>query len=62
VDGRRKFQDILRQLWNISPPATTHETEEYQREISAVSVLERVIVPDMSGGSARASLKSLRLS
>jgi hypothetical protein len=31
-------------------------------ELSNVTVLELVIVPNMSGGTARASLKRLRLS
>ena len=61
-DGGRKFQEIVRQQWNFSPPATTREVEEYRVELSKVSALELVIVPDISGGAARASLKSLRLS
>jgi hypothetical protein len=61
-DGGRTFREIVRQQWNFSPPTTTHEIEEYQVELSDVTVLELVIVPDKSQGSARASLKSLRLS
>lgn len=61
-DGGRKFKEIVRQQWNFSPPATTRENEEYRVELSEVSALELVIVPDISGGAARASLKSLRLS
>lgn len=61
-DGGRKFQEIVRQQWNFSPPATTRESEEYRVELSAVNALELIIVPDISGGAARASLKSLRLS
>jgi hypothetical protein len=61
-DGGRKFQEIVRQQWNFSPPATTRESEEYLVRLSDTSVLELVIVPDISGGSARASLRSLRLS
>lgn len=61
-DGGRKFQEIVRQQWNFSPPATTREIEEYRVELSKVSALELVIVPNISGGTARASLKSLRLS
>jgi len=38
------------------------EVEEYRVDLSEVSALELVIVPDTSRGSARASLKSLRLS
>jgi hypothetical protein len=38
------------------------ESEEYHVGLSDVTALELVIVPDISHGSARASLKSLRLS
>ncbi len=53
---------IVRQQWNFSPPETTREVEEYQVELSNVTVLELIIVPNMSGGVARASLKGMRLS
>jgi len=56
------FREILRQQWNFSAPTSTRESEEYQVEIPDVSTLELTIVPDISGGAARASLKSLRLS
>ncbi len=61
-DGGRSFREIVRQQWNFSPPNTIREIEEYRVEISNVMVLELVIVPDISLGAARASLKSLRLS
>jgi hypothetical protein len=61
-DGGRSFREIVRRQWNFSPPKTTREVEEYQVELSDVTVLELVIVPDISRGAARASLKSLRLS
>ena len=61
-DGGRSFREIVRQQWNFSPPNTVREIEEYRVEISDVSVLELVIVPDISRGAARASLKSLRVS
>jgi hypothetical protein len=61
-DGGNSFREIVRQQWNFSPPQTEHEVEEYQVELSNVTLLELVIVPNMSGGVARASLKSLRLS
>jgi hypothetical protein len=60
-DGGRSFREIVRQQWNFSPPKTIREVEEYRVELSDVSVLELVIVPDISGGAARASLRSLRL-
>ena len=52
----------MRQQWNFSPPDATREIEDYRVELSDVTVLELVIVPDKSRGEAvRASLKSLRL-
>jgi hypothetical protein len=60
-DGGRSFREIVRQQWNFSPPNTSREVEEYQFDLSAVTVLELIIVPDISRGSAHASLKSLRL-
>ena len=61
-DGGRSFREIVRQQWNFSPPETNRESEEFRVDLSDVAVLELIIVPDISGGTARASLKSLRLS
>jgi hypothetical protein len=61
-DGGRSFREIVRQQWNFSPPNSIREVEEYPVDLSGVAVLELVIVPDISRGSARASLKSLRVS
>jgi hypothetical protein len=61
-DGGRSFREIVRQQWNFSPPNTTREIEEYHVELSDVTALESVIVPEISRGSARTSLRSLRLS
>jgi hypothetical protein len=61
-DGGHSFREIVRQQWNFSPPETIREGEEYQVELSGVNVLELRIVPDISRGPARASLKSLSLS
>jgi hypothetical protein len=55
------FREIVRQQWNFSAPTSTREIEEYRVELSDVAELELTIVPDISGGPARASLKSLRL-
>jgi hypothetical protein len=55
------FREIVRQQWNFSAPTSTRELEEYRVDLSDASVLELTIVPDISGGAARASLKSLRL-
>jgi hypothetical protein len=61
-DSGRSFREIVRQQWNFNLPNSMRESEEYQVGLSDVTVLELVIVPDISRGSARASLKSLRLS
>jgi len=60
-DGERSFREIVRQQWNFSPPNSIREVEEYRVELSGVRVLELVIVPSIGRGSARASLKGLRL-
>jgi hypothetical protein len=60
-DGGRSFREIVRQQWNFSPHDTIREVEEYRVELSDVTVLELVIVPDISHGTACASLKSLRV-
>jgi hypothetical protein len=60
-DGSTSFREIVRQQWNFSPPETIREIEEYQVQLPNVAVLELIIVPNISGGTARASLKSLRL-
>jgi F5/8 type C domain len=60
-DTGHSFREIVRQQWNFSPPESVQEIEDYAVELSAVTVLELIIVPDKSGGSARASLASLRL-
>ena len=60
-DNGKSYREIVRQQWNFSPPGTVREMEEYAVEISDVTVLELSIVPDKSGGEARASLLNLRL-
>jgi hypothetical protein len=61
-DAGNSFREIVRQQWNFSLPGSLRETEDYTVELSAVTVLELIILPDMNGGAARASLASLRLS
>jgi hypothetical protein len=46
---------------NFSPPATIRETEDYAVDLADVTVVELKILPDQNGGTARASLASLRL-
>jgi hypothetical protein len=59
---RGSFREIVRRQWSFSPPDYIREIEEYRVELSGVTILELVIVPDINRGAARASLKSLRLS
>jgi hypothetical protein len=61
-DGGSSDKEIVRQQWTFSPPGSIREVEEYQVQLSAVTVLELTINPNISGGGARASLQNLRLS
>ena len=61
ADTEHSFREIVRQQWNFSQPNAVRETEEYAVEIPGVKTLELVIVPDIKGSSARASLRNLRL-
>ncbi len=60
-DGGRSYREILRQQYNFSPPGAAREAEDYEIDLDAVTALELKIVPDISGGSARASLARLRV-
>jgi hypothetical protein len=60
-DGGRTFREILRQQWNFGPPQTIREAEDYRLELSGVTMIELTIIPDKSGGDARASLAQWRL-
>ncbi len=61
ADEGRSFRDIVRQQWNFSPGSTTTEGEDYEVDLSQVTVLELMIVPDVSGGDALASVERLRV-
>jgi hypothetical protein len=60
-DLGRSFREIVRQQWNFSPLGTVLEVENYSVDLFDVTVMELEIVPDKSGGEARASLESFRL-
>ena len=60
-DGGRSYREILRQQYTFSPPGATREVEDYTVNLDGVTALELTIVPDISGGDARASLISLQL-
>jgi hypothetical protein len=51
----------VRQQYNFSPPGMTREFEDYAVDLAGVTALELRIVPDISGGDARASVAQLRI-
>ena len=60
-DTEHCFREIVRQQWSFSRPDGVRETEDYAVEIPGARTLELVIVPDINGGMAHASLRNLRL-
>ena len=61
ADGGQSYREILRQQYTFSPQGMTREVEDYVVNLDEVSVLELIIIPDISGGDAHASLTQLRL-
>jgi hypothetical protein len=59
--GEEHPREIVRQQYTFSPPETIEEVEDYRVNLKDVAALELKIVPDISGGSARASLAQLSL-
>jgi hypothetical protein len=55
------FREIVRQQWTFSPNGSTREIEDYQVNLADLGVLELAIKPEISGGSALASLAALRV-
>lgn len=60
-DGGQSYHDIARQQYNFSSPDATREQEDFHVELNAVTSLELSIVPNISGGDARASLAEWRI-
>jgi hypothetical protein len=54
-------REIVRQQYNFSPPGAILERENYDVALGGVTALELVINPDISAGSARASLERLEI-
>jgi len=61
ADGGRTYREIVRQQYNFSPPDTGREVEDYTVQLDGATALELRIVPDISGGNARASLSEWTL-
>lgn len=60
-DHGESYQEIVRQQWNFSPEGASSEIENYEVELSAVTMLELSINPNISESNAFASLQALRL-
>jgi hypothetical protein len=57
----QSYREIVRQQYNFSSPHNTLEIEEYTVDLVGLTALELSIVPDISGGVARASVSQLCL-
>lgn len=55
-DSGQTYHDIVRQQYTFAPPGTTREVEDYTVRLEGVTAVELYIVPEIGGGSARASL------
>jgi hypothetical protein len=60
-DGGQSYREIVRQQYNFSSPHNTLEIEEYAVDLFGLTALELSIIPDISGGLARASVAQLCL-
>jgi hypothetical protein len=61
TDQGASYQEILRQQYTFSQPSSSTQIENYNVQLKGVTSLELTIIPDISGGSARASLAALQL-
>jgi len=61
ADSGQSYREIARQQYNFSAPGTTRELEDDTVELHGLTTLELVVIPDISGGSAHASVAQLRL-
>ena len=60
-DNGVTYHDIVRQQYNFSPLDCVREVEDYTVDLPGATALEISITPDISGGTARASMAELRL-
>jgi hypothetical protein len=51
----------VRQRWNFNLQNATSEIEDHRVDLNGVNLLELLIIPDISGHEAFASLQQLRL-
>ncbi len=60
-DAGQSYREIVRQQYTFSPPTIERELEDYTVDLIRVTTLELRIIPDISGGDARASVMQLRI-
>jgi hypothetical protein len=58
--GQPQWQEIVRQQFDFSPPATTVERENFKVSLERASAVQLLIIPERSGGG-HASLSQLRI-
>jgi len=59
ADQGQSSHEVVRQQWNFNPEGANTEIEEHQLDLQNVSLLELIIIPEISGGELRASLQTL---
>ena len=55
------YREIVRQQYNFSPPTTTTEVEDHTVNLDSCAELELMIVPDLRGSAAHASIAEFRV-
>lgn len=61
ADRGHTFRSIVRQQFSFSPGGATRQVERYSVDLQGVTDIDLRIIPDISGGSAFATLTALRL-
>jgi hypothetical protein len=61
ADQGRSYQELVRQQYNFSPGGSQVEEESFYPALSHVTDLELRIVPDISDGDSRASVRRFLL-
>ena len=60
-DDGKTMNEVVRQQWNFHPQGAREETENIHLGVPGVTLLELLIIPDIRGGDARASMAELRV-
>ena len=60
-DDGKTMNEVVRQQWNFHPQGAREEIENIHLGVPGVTLLELLIIPDIGGGDARASIAKLRV-